>query len=239
MIITMKKLIIASVFCFLVLSGRTQTANRLELADIEVRDSSGTVYPTEIVRKLIATGKYGIRLGADRKTGLLYARSEADIARMEANAAKPPESRFFKTGEKLSSFSERDMNGTKFNLKEMEGKVVVLNFWFINCPPCRAEIPQLNEMVEKYRDNKDVVFIAVALDEKWELKDFLKKMPFNYNIIDNGRYLASKWGISSYPTHVVLSKQSKVLFHTSGLGMTTLPWIKKSIEAALNDTEPK
>jgi thiol-disulfide isomerase/thioredoxin len=152
---------------------------------------------------------------------------------------KPMDSKFFRTGQTISSFKEKDINGVKYNLKELQGKIVVLNFWFINCPPCRQEIPHLNDMVESYKDNKDVVFIAVALDEKYDLEQFLKTMPYNYNIIDKGRYIAQQYGINAYPTHVILDKQGKVIFHTSGFGMGTVSWLKKSIEAGLNETVAK
>ena len=125
------------------------------------------------------------------------------------------------------------MHGTKYQLKQLIGKVVVLNFWFINCPPCRQEIPDLNDMVDSYKDNKDVVFIAIALDQRYDLEQFLKTSPYHYNIIDNGRYIASQYGVTLYPTHVVIDRTGKVLFHTSGLSGGTIPWLKKSIASAL------
>ncbi|MES2004771.1 MAG: TlpA disulfide reductase family protein [Bacteroidota bacterium] len=226
--------------CLLALNTIAQTGERKRrLDEIEVKDSAGMVYPTVVVQKLLMTGKYTIRLNAASQTGLLVKLTEEEINKRNERLPRPGESRFFKTGEKISSFTERDIRGNKYNLKELLGKVVVLNFWFINCPPCRMEMPDLNELVENYKDNKEVVFIAVALDEKYAIQDFLKTNPFQYNIIDNGRYIASKYGITSYPTHVILDRQGKVNFHTSGLATSTVPWIKKSIEAALKETVPQ
>ncbi|MDB5209631.1 MAG: TlpA family protein disulfide reductase [Sediminibacterium sp.] len=226
-------------FCFFSVSAQTAPKTRPDLASIEVKDANGAVYPTVIVQKLMATGKFGVKVAQDGKTGLLYEFSEDEINKMLAAVPKPRESNFFKTGAGISSFKESDMNGNKYNLKELAGKVVVLNFWFINCPPCRQEIPHLNEMVESYKGNNDVVFIAVALDQKYELEEFLKTTPYNYNIIDKGRYIADQYGINLYPTHVVLNKQGKVIFHTSGFGMGTVAWLKKSIESGLNATVAK
>ncbi|MES2373947.1 MAG: TlpA disulfide reductase family protein [Bacteroidota bacterium] len=240
----MKTLLIAAVFSlfFLPVTAQTpQTASQkhIDLASVEVKNAAGAVYPTFIVQKLMATGKYGLRMNQDGKTGLLYELSEEEISKRLAAIPKPMESKFFRTGQAISSFKEKDMNGVKYNLKELVGKVVVLNFWFINCPPCRQEIPHLNEMVESYKDNKEVVFIAVALDEKSELEEFLTTTPYKYNIIDRGRYIAEQYRINLYPTHVVLDKQGKVVFHTSGFGMGTVSWLKKSIEAGLNETVAK
>ncbi len=209
---------------------------RLKPEDIEVRDSSGTVYPTVIWTRLTASGRYTLRMQPGGKTAILSRLSDLDYERRMDQMPRPPESRFFKTGEKIASFNERDINGNKFNLKELTGKVVVLNFWFINCPPCRQEIPDLNELADKYRDNPDVVFIAVALDAKYDINDFLKTNPFRYHIIDDGRYIASRYGINSYPTNVVLDKQGKVVFHSTGFSMNTVAWVQKSIAAGLNET---
>ncbi|MEO8172798.1 MAG: TlpA disulfide reductase family protein [Sediminibacterium sp.] len=237
----MKNLLLTFLLFFSVCSLSAQTAPKknIDLATVEVKDEAGAVYPTSIVQKLLVTGKYGLRIGQDGKTGLLYEFSEEEINKRLAAMPKPRESTYFRTGKTISSFKEIDMKGIKYNLKEMLGKVVVLNFWFINCPPCREEIPHLNDMVETFKDNKDVVFIAVALDGKYELQEFLKNTPYNYNVIDNGRYIAQQYGINLFPTHVVLDKQGKVVFHTSGYGMGTVSWLKKSIEAGLDDAVPK
>ncbi len=200
---------------------------------LEVRDSAGTIYPTFVWQQLTRSGKYGVRIMPDRKTALLVKYSSAEINERFSKMPKPVESRFFRTGEKITPFREKDMLGNRFNLKELIGKVVVLNFWFINCPPCRMEMPELNEMVEEYKMNPDVVFIAVALDSKYDIEDFLKSHPFAYHIIDNGGYIAQQYGINSYPTHAVVDRQGKVLFHTTGLATNTVQWVKKSIDEAL------
>lgn len=206
---------------------------QVKLEDLVIRDSSGTIYPAELAKRLLATRKYSLRISKDRTTAFLVMLSDAEMEKKLAMLPKPPDSKFFTTGQKIRSFSERDMNGNKFVLKELQGKVVVLNFWFINCPPCRMEIPQLNELVTGYRQNQDVEFIAIALDDKYEIREFLKTSPFLYNIIDGARYIASQYGITLYPTHVVLDREGKVVFHSSGLSAGTVPWIKRSIEASL------
>lgn len=146
---------------------------------------------------------------------------------------KPRQSDSFVEGAKFDGFKTSDINGDKYDFRKITGKIIVLNFWFINCPPCKAEIPELNNLVDQYKDNDDIIFIAIALDGKNELKDFLTKTPFNYKIIDNARYIAQKYGVKSYPTHVVIDKSGTIKFSTLGLAPNTIPWLKKSIEAAL------
>ncbi len=223
---------------FILLGAGAQTAgNKVILNEKSVvKDSSGIVFPYMIWQKLMQTGEYGIRLlnaNTDPPEFLLIRLSEAEIKSRDERAPKPRESAYFRTGSTIGNVKLVTLDRKKYNLKDLVGKVVVLNFWFINCSPCRMEIPHLNKVTETYKDREDIVFLAVALDEAYELKEFLKEMPFNYGIVDGGRYITSQYGITAYPTHVVLDKEGKVTFHTSGYGMGTVPWLKKSIDAAL------
>lgn len=79
-------------------------------------------------------------------------------------------------------FTVKALDGKTYDITKLKGKAVVLNFWFIGCPPCRQEIPGLNTLVKEYA-KKDVVFLALALDDEKSLNDFLKKTPFTYSIV--------------------------------------------------------
>lgn len=144
----------------------------------------------------------------------------------------PKESSFFRKGERFNLGKMKDIQGAKLDLKENTGKITVVNFWFINCPPCRMEIPDLNELVTKYASDS-VRFVAVALDGRYELEEFLKGSPFRYQVVDNGRSLAQRYGVQSYPTHVVVDREGKVYFHTTGLSTNTVYWLEKSIKILL------
>lgn len=201
-----------------------------------VKDTAGTVYPAAIWKNLLATGWYTLRVkdAQDENSEYLLLRlSEEEHKRRLENAPKPRESQYFKTGETLSSFSATDMNGKKYKLKELKGKVVVLNFWFVACMPCQQEIPELNKLADEYKDSTDIVFLAVCLDEEYKVEEFLAKKPFHYNIISDGRYITNQYGIKSYPTHVVLDKEGKIIFHTSGYSLALAPWLRRTIAAAL------
>ena len=197
-----------------------------------VRDSSGNQYAYAIWSALLNTGDYTL-LSAKGKPDtdyILKRLSPEEKQRLIDMSPAPRESKYFKTGEKIKSFNDRDLNGNKYKLKDMQGKIVVLNFWFINCPPCRQEMPDLNELVKDFSSNKDVVFIAVALDNRSAIEEFLQKTPFNYNIIENGKYISELYGITSYPTHVVVDREGLVQFHTVGLSRKTVSAVRKAIE---------
>jgi thiol-disulfide isomerase/thioredoxin len=164
---------------------------------------------------------------------LLVKLSHDEIAARIGKAPPPRETPYFTTGAEFKPFKTTDIENQKINLKETRGKVVVLNFWFIDCAPCRKEMPDLNDMVEAFKGNDSVLFISIALDPKAKLEEFLKAFTFRYKVIDNGRFLAEKYGIKSYPTHVIIDQEGKVAFHTMGLGPQTVYWIRKTITGLL------
>lgn len=200
-----------------------------------VKDSSGTIYPMSIWRPLLMKG-YTLKPEnpADENTSYLLVKMNPEQlkARME-KMPKPRESQFFTTGKKISLFNVYDINDEKLNLRDLSGKIVVLNFWFVDCSPCRLEIPDLNELVDSFKTNDKVIFAAVALDDRSVLEKFLKSMPFHYRIINNGRFIADRYRVRAFPTHVVIDQEGKVYFHTSGLAANTVYWVRKSVDELL------
>src|SRR6185295_19088098 len=71
------------------------------------------------------------------------------------------------------TFSALNMDGKKVDLADLKGKVVAINLWFVNCPNCIEEITLLNQLVDSYKDNKDVVFLGLAASKKALLQQFL------------------------------------------------------------------
>ncbi|HVE61414.1 MAG TPA: TlpA disulfide reductase family protein [Chitinophagaceae bacterium] len=201
-----------------------------------VKDTSGNEIPYVLWKNLVASSDisfYPEDPTAENSVFIIRRLNKEEKQKLMEKMPMPDESKSFKTGAKFITFNEIDINGNRYKLKELKGKVVVINFWFINCPPCRMEIPELNDLVASYKENKDVIFIGIALDEKYALQEFLKTFPFDYNIIENGRNLATSYRVKSFPTHVVVDRDGKVKFHTAGLAKNTVYWIKKSIDEAL------
>ena len=118
---------------------------------------------------------------------------------------------------KAPFFSVTDIYGNAYNLNELKGKVVVMNYWFVACPPCIQEIPELNQMLNSYKNNSDVVFLAFAKDTKTLLGKFLAHSEFEYAIIPNAKEIAKKYGVYAYPTHVVVDKNGIIQYSSKDL----------------------
>jgi len=112
-------------------------------------------------------------------------------------------------------FETKDIDGAVVRLSDFKGKVVVLNFWYIGCAPCRVEMPGLNTLVDEFR-GQDVVFLGFALDKAPELKKFLEKNPFRYRIIPDAAEIAKQFGASPYPVHILINKKGEIEFFSTG-----------------------
>jgi peroxiredoxin len=108
-------------------------------------------------------------------------------------------------------FELTDMQGKKWSLKQLRGKIVVLNFWFTSCPPCVAEMPELNKIVQQYK-GKDVVFLALSYNNGEQINTFLKKHDFNYTILPNSEAVDISYKVNSWPTSIVIDKKGIIRF---------------------------
>ena len=132
---------------------------------------------------------------------------------------------FFKNfqGKFFPDFSFTDLNNDLYTSENVRNKTIILKTWFINCKPCLAEFPELNRLVDKYKNRDDLLFISLSLDTRESLKQFLSKTKFNYIVIPEQRELITKTlGLKSFPTHIIIDKKrynKKSRFYKSGLSI--------------------
>ena len=234
------KLILLGILMLCYTEGFSQEATTpkqpvIDLEKLEVRDASGKLLKMDEWLPLNASGKYNLTFNADYTQAKIVKLSPDEYNEKMKSAPKPGESKSFVTGTNPDNFTATTIKGDKVKLHNLKGKVVVLNFWFVACPPCRMEIPELNELTKEFA-GKDVVFLGVALDEKENVEEFMKQTPFDYQQIPSGRSIANQYGVKGYPTHAVLDKSGKVVFQTMGLAATTIYWLHQSIQQALGES---
>ncbi|XTR39146.1 cytochrome c biogenesis protein CcdA [Paraclostridium tenue] len=128
--------------------------------------------------------------------------------------------------EKIMSidFTLYDQNGKKHKLSDYKGKTVFLNFWATWCPPCKAEMPYIEQLYKEYnKNNKDVVILGVAspnLDRegsKEDIIEFLQQEKYTFPVVmDNNGELAYQYGISAYPTTFIIDKEGYITQYVPG-----------------------
>ncbi|MFR9070092.1 MAG: TlpA family protein disulfide reductase [Paraclostridium sp.] len=128
--------------------------------------------------------------------------------------------------EKIMSidFTLYDQNGKEHKLSDYKGKTVFLNFWATWCPPCKEEMPYIEQLYKEYnKNNKDVVILGVAspnLDRegsKEDIIEFLQQEKYTFPVVmDNNGELAYQYGISAYPTTFIIDKEGYITQYVPG-----------------------
>ena len=121
---------------------------------------------------------------------------------------------------KAPDFSLTSIDGEELSLAKLKGKIVVLNFWFLGCAPCLAEIPNLNGLVKEFA-GKGVVFIAPSLDKAPNLKTFLDKNEFSYKVVSDAiDFIMEKYGDGTgniaFPVHIVIDRSGNITYRRVG-----------------------
>ena len=109
----------------------------------------------------------------------------------------------------------RTIDGKNIALRDLRGKVVVLNFWFIGCAVCRAMKPQLNDFKKLFAGDDDVVFLAMTEDPESDVEKFIKKYPSEYLNAADAREAMSKFSFRGFPKNIVIDKQGKIVYWRS------------------------
>jgi thiol-disulfide isomerase/thioredoxin len=108
-----------------------------------------------------------------------------------------------------------DLNGKKILLKELNGKPTLVNFWFTSCAPCIDEMPILNKIYEKYKE--DYNFVAVTFEPQDKVLKFLDKHKYKFLHIVDSRKFTDELGIQSYPVNLFLDKNGVVRYSRNGI----------------------
>jgi thiol-disulfide isomerase/thioredoxin len=134
-----------------------------------------------------------------------------------------------------SDFELTTLNGNKVKLSDLKGKTVVINFFATWCPPCKAEMPGFISTMEEYaKDNKDVVFLFVDLDEdNATVENFLKERNYTIDpLMDKGGEVYSKYTLrGGIPTTTIVDKDGNI--STQHEGLMESSDLKAYIEKAL------
>ncbi|PRD56333.1 TlpA family protein disulfide reductase [Sphingobacterium gobiense] len=111
-----------------------------------------------------------------------------------------------------------DDNGEVVNISDLKGKVVFLNFWATWCPPCKAEMPSIQVLKDKFKDNNQVVFLIVEIEaEKEKARDFMQQSDMDLPIYYPESQIPSEWLAGAIPTTVILDKTGDIAARHEGM----------------------
>jgi thiol-disulfide isomerase/thioredoxin len=115
------------------------------------------------------------------------------------------------------NFALIDADGQKISFSSFEDQVVFINFWATWCPPCVAEMPDIQGLYEEV-DKSDVAFVMISLDDSFEkAKNFVQRKEFDFPIYQLASPLPKVYESSAIPTTYVISPQGEIVVAKSGM----------------------
>ena len=123
-------------------------------------------------------------------------------------------------------------DGKTIDLTNLKGKVIFLNFWTTWCPPCIAEMPSVNSLYKKLKNNSNVVFVLADADGNLESSTaFMKKRKFDLPVYVPAGDIPETLFRGSLPTTLVINKRGEIVYAHEGMANYDTP----EMEKLLND----
>jgi thiol-disulfide isomerase/thioredoxin len=133
-------------------------------------------------------------------------------------AGQQPTIRFVRNPEPAPEFKLAALDGKPVSLADFKGRVMLVNFWATWCGPCRAEIPDLVELQNKYKDRLQIIGLVVDDDDQDAIKNFVKEFGVNYPVALATTELRIQYGgIGALPTSFVLDAEGRIVQKHEGL----------------------
>src|SRR5467141_670819 len=127
-----------------------------------------------------------------------------------AQDQQQPTIRFVRNPDLAPEFKLSGLDGKPVTLAGARGKVILLNFWATWCGPCRAEIPDLVELQNKYKDHLQILGLVVDDDDQEVIKEFAGKFGINYPVALAGDDVRVQYGgVGAIPTSFVLNAEGR------------------------------
>ena len=118
-----------------------------------------------------------------------------------------------KVGDDVPEFVVEMFDGQKINIKDLKGKIVLINFWATWCPPCQEELKRVQkEIIDRFK-GKDFVFLAISREEsKEQVKKFRERNGYTFPMgLDPERKIYSKFATATIPRNFIIDKKGKIV----------------------------
>lgn len=118
-------------------------------------------------------------------------------------------------GTQYPEYSFTTVSGETISSSDTKGKVVLINLWFKDCAPCRAEMEWFNELYDSLRTNTNFRFISIARETMEVLPGYIDFFHLSYpivSLVDCDKYNL----IGGFPTNIIIDKTGKVAYYKGG-----------------------
>ncbi|MDR0643734.1 MAG: TlpA family protein disulfide reductase [Treponema sp.] len=140
----------------------------------------------------------------------------------------------FEKKRSITDFSLTLLNGDRVRLGGLRGKVVFLNFWATWCPPCRAEMPSMELLYQRFK-GKGLEFLAVDLmEDRDDVADFINANKLTFPVaIDTDGSASGSYSTGYIPTTFIIDRDSNIIAATVGGKNWNTPAVFAAFESLL------
>jgi len=127
-------------------------------------------------------------------------------------------------------FSLPTLTGELQSLSGLKGKVVFLNFWATWCGPCRAEMPSMEALYNRYKNQGLEILAVNAMEGRADVQDFMKNNAFSFPVLldEEGR-AGNTYGVQALPTTFLIDRNGKIILRLVG----SIDWDTENVNAAI------
>ncbi|MEQ1933917.1 MAG: TlpA disulfide reductase family protein [Fimbriimonadaceae bacterium] len=127
-------------------------------------------------------------------------------------------------------FTLTDLDGKKWTLSQLKGKIVMVNFWATWCPPCRKEMPDMETLHKRYKE-KGLVIVAISDEDEAKVRPFIAGNKYSFPVLlDPGRKVNDAYQVDGIPKTFIYNREGKLA--AQSIDMRTLPQFLKLLEKA-------
>lgn len=125
--------------------------------------------------------------------------------------AQPADTPVSVSGKPAADFSLQNLSGETVSLSGLKGKKVLLDFWATWCPPCRSELPDMNNVANDLTA-QGVVVLNISVDSDIEtVKKFIARYGYNnLTVLFDDKKIAVAYGVSAIPTKVLIDENGNI-----------------------------
>ena len=115
-------------------------------------------------------------------------------------------------------FQMKDLNGNIVSLSDLKGKVVFLNFWATWCPPCIAEMPSIQTLYDKYKNDDEVLILTLEVDGKQDkIQKFINRKKLSVPVYIPNSDIPTQLFDGTLPTTIIFDKKGNIAHTTLGM----------------------
>ena len=141
-----------------------------------------------------------------------------------------------KPAKPASDFTLPDLDGKPVKLSDYRGKVVLVNFWATWCPPCRREMPSMERLAQRLKEQPFVILAVNQQEEADQVFAFtgqLDPAPTFPILFDHDSRVSHAWNVLGLPASFIVDKQGRVVYRAMGGREFDHPEIEQTIRALL------